>query len=88
MRAISTVKAGFALGFVLGLFHLGWALLVSAGAAQPVIDFILRLHFIEPFIHVQAFDLGTAGLLVAVTSAIGFLSGVVLALVWNRLHPG
>ena len=87
MRAINPVKAGIAFGLVLGLWHLSWALLVAIGSAQPVIDFILRLHFIEPFLQLQPFDVTTAVMLVAITTLIGFVPGAVLALAWNALHP-
>lgn len=87
MRAISPVKAGLAIGVVIGLWHLGWAVLVALNWAQLVMDFVLRIHFIEPFIHVQAFQLGTAATLVAVTALIGFLIGAILAVIWNLAHP-
>lgn len=87
MRTINPVKAGFAFGIVLGLYHLGWALLVAVGAAQPVIDFILQLHFVEPFLQLQPFDVATAAMLVGVTSLVGFVLGAVCALSWNTLHP-
>jgi hypothetical protein len=52
-----------------------------------VLDFILRLHFIELDLKIAPFNLGTAAVLVAVTGLIGFAAGAVLAIVWNRLHP-
>ncbi|MEO6340186.1 MAG: hypothetical protein ABIO39_09130 [Caulobacteraceae bacterium] len=87
MRTINPVKAGLATGIVLGLWHLTWAALVALTWAQPVMDFVLRIHFIEPFVHIQAFNLTTAATLVLVTSLIGFVMGAVLALAWNQLHP-
>lgn len=87
MLAINPVKAGLAFGVVMGLFHLGWAVLVAIGLAQAVIDFVLRLHFIQPFIRLQAFDLSTAAALVGFTALVGFVIGAGLALVWNRLRP-
>jgi hypothetical protein len=87
MRTINPVKAGLAFGVVLGLFHLCWAALVAFGVAQAVIDFILGLHFIAPFMTVQPFALPTAAMLVAITALIGFAIGVVFAISWNALHP-
>jgi len=87
MRAMNPVKAGLAVGIILGLWHLCWALLVAPGLAQPMIDFVLRLHFIEPFLRIQAFDPVTAGAPVGLTAAIGFVVGAALALIWNQLHP-
>jgi thiamine transporter ThiT len=86
MRTINPVKAGLATGIVLGLWHLTWAVLVALTWAQPVMDFVLRIHFIQPFLHIQAFDLATAASLVFVTALVGFVIGAVLALAWNQLH--
>jgi hypothetical protein len=87
VRSINPVRTGVAFGFLFGLVHLAWAALVATGAAQVVIDFILRLHFIEPFIHLQPFDLVTAAMLVAFTTVSGFVLGAVLAVTWNQLQP-
>jgi thiamine transporter ThiT len=87
MRTISAPKTGFAAGILVGLLHLFWAALVALGWAQPLIDFILRLHFIKLSLEIQPFDPGTAAGLVAITSVAGFTVGFVLALVWNWLNP-
>ena len=87
MRTLNPFKAGVAVGVAIGLWHLAWATLVAVGLAQPFIDFILKLHFIAPFVRVQPFDAATAATLVGITGGLGFLMGLVLALVWNWLHP-
>ncbi len=74
------------LGAFLGLMHLAWSLLVAAGLAQMLIDFILKLHFIKPIFSLSPFELRTAVTLVIVTSALGYFFGWVLAAIWNRLH--
>lgn len=86
MRKINAMKLGLAFGAVLGLWHLGWAVLVAAGWAQAVIDFVLWVHFIKPVLQVGAFVPTTAIILIVVTSAVGFVIGVVLGAVWNWLH--
>lgn len=85
MRHIQPSKAATAVGAVVGLFHLVWALLVAAGGAKPLMDFVLRLHFIRLEFDIAPFDLGTAAALVALTFAVGYVFGLVFALVWNRL---
>ena len=83
---ISPWRTGMAFGAVIGLAHLAWASLVAAGVAEPVLNFILRLHFIDLQIRAAPFHLGVAVTLVALTSALGALSGAVFAGLWNWLH--
>ena len=85
MRHINPLKAGTAVGAVIGLYHAVWACLVALGWAQPFLEFVLRLHMIDFGFTMAPFALGTAAALVALTSAIGFAFGFVFALVWNWL---
>ncbi|HUI95756.1 MAG TPA: hypothetical protein VLX44_08395 [Xanthobacteraceae bacterium] len=86
MRAIDPIKAGLVLGILMGAFHLGWALLVATGSAQAVVDFVLWMHFIKPIYLIAPFAIGTAAVLVAVTTATGFVFGFLFALLWNNFH--
>ena len=88
MRTVNPFKAGLGIGLAVGLFHLCWAALVASGWAQPVMDFILRLHFIAPFMTIQPFDAVIAAELVGLTAGLGFVGGFVLGLIWNGLNPG
>lgn len=54
-----------------------WVVLVATGTAQTVLNFILRLHFIE--LDIQG------AMLVGITFAIGAVFGLVFAYVWNWL---
>ena len=85
MRHINPVKAGLAVGAVLGLWHLMWGTLVAVGAARPLMDFVPRLHFIQLRYEMAPFVPGTAALLVAITFGVGVAFGLVFALVWNWL---
>jgi hypothetical protein len=83
---INPIKAGWALGTLLGLWHLTWSALVAVGWAQAVIDFVFWMHFIKPVYVIEAFDPAVALVLVIVTSSVGFVIGAVLGLLWNWIH--
>jgi uncharacterized membrane protein len=86
MRKINAFKLGLVIGAVFGLSHLIWAALVAVGWAQGVLDFALWAHFIGPAPRIEPFAIGTAAILVVVTSAVGFVIGVLLGTIWNWLH--
>lgn len=86
MHHISPKNAGFALGALIGLWHALWSALVAFNLAQPLIDFIFRMHFIAPIYAIEVFDFVTALELVVITSIIGFIVGYIFALIWNKLH--
>lgn len=84
MPTVNAWKLGLVLGVFLGGYHLAWALLVAVGWAQPVLDFILRVHFIAPVWKVTPFNLGDAALLVGATGGIGAVAGWLIGLMWDR----
>jgi len=86
MAGINPNKAGLAVGALYGAWHLTWSLLVALGLAQPLIDFLFWIHFIKPVFVIEPFEIVRAAILIVVTAGIGYLIGVVFALVWNRLH--
>jgi polyferredoxin len=86
-RRISKNKAGVVVGSLMRLWHLMWSLLVAFGVAQAVINWIFRLHFIQPPYTITAFNLVTAVTLIVVTSIIGFVMGWLFGAIWNWLHP-
>ena len=88
MRHINPAKAGFAVGIVLGLWHSIWVALVALGWAKPIMDFVLKLHFIELDYQLAPFAIGTGLTLIGITFGIGALFGLAFALVWNWLSEG
>jgi hypothetical protein len=66
--------------------HLCWALVVAAGWAQSVVNFILWMHFIKPIYLIEPFNIGTAVVLVAVTACTGFVMAFLFGMLWNHLH--
>ena len=73
-------------GMLLGVWHLGWPLLVAFGWARPLIDFVLWMHFIRLDYVVQPFSLPIAAVLIVVTTVIGFVIAFLFGLLWNKLH--
>lgn len=86
MASLNTHKTALAVGSVFGFMHLVWSLMVAIGLAQPWIDFILGLHFLQISYSIQPFNAGTALLLVVVTFAVGYVVGWVFSTIWNRLQ--
>lgn len=84
MNRIKPHSFGLAFGIFLGLWHTCWALLVFFGAAQWLIDFVFRLHMITPPYKISSFNFGTAAGLVAFTTLVGYMSGLIIGLIWNR----
>jgi hypothetical protein len=85
MRHLNPSRAAVSVGAVVGAWHLMWVILVAIGVAKAVMDFVLRLHFIQLDYTLAPFAMSTAAMLVALTFAIGALFGLLFALVWNWL---
>jgi hypothetical protein len=88
MAAISPNRAGLVLGALLGGWHFVWSLLVAAGLAQSLIDFVFWIHFIKPVYLIEPFAFGQAAILVLATAIIGYITGFAFALLWNRVLSG
>jgi hypothetical protein len=81
---INPIRLGIALGLLLALIHACWAALVALAWAQPLMDFIFRLHFISPPWHIESFAWSEAFLLVGITFLSGFVIGEAGGWLWNR----
>ena len=79
-------RAGIALGAVLGAWHLLWAAVVALGYAPALLNFVLRLHFLQISYKVFAFNAVTALTLVVATAIMGYAMGYVFALIWNKIR--
>ena len=80
-------RTGLVFGTVLAGFHVIWALLVMAGWAQPLINFVFWAHMIQPIYVIKAFDPLAALTLIAITFTSGYACGFIGAFLWNKLHP-
>lgn len=82
---VTPVRLGLAFGFLLGIMHALWAMLVALGLAQPLMDFIFWAHFITPPYHIEPFAPMQAAILVAFVFAAGFCFGAIGGVLWNKL---
>ena len=85
MRHINPAKAAVSVGAVFGIWHLMWVTVVATGIAKPMLDLVLKLHFLEFEYSLAPFAASTAITLVGLTFAIGAVLGLLFALVWNWL---
>lgn len=86
MNRVRPGRVGLVLAVLLGLWHAAWAFLVMVRWAQPLIDFVFRLHFIRPVYVIEDFSAGIALALIAFTALIGYVMGWVFGVLWNVLH--
>ncbi len=77
------VTLGLTVGGLLAVWHATWSLLVALGWAQPLMDWILRLHMIQLSFQVLPFDIGSAVTLVIVTGVFGFILGWIAGSIWE-----
>lgn len=85
-KSMQPHSVGLVVGGLFAVLHFSWAIMVATNVAQPVMDFIFKLHMIEPFYTIMPFSLGTAVGLVLFTAAVGYVMGFVLGLIWNAVQ--
>ncbi|MES2023753.1 MAG: hypothetical protein V4439_03645 [Patescibacteria group bacterium] len=78
-------KTGLVLGTFFGFLHLVWGVLVAFGWAQPLMDFITRLHSLTSSETVLPFDLMRSLGLVVLTFFVGYVLGNIFAFIWNKI---
>ena len=71
-------------GISLSSLHVCWAFIVASGWAQPLLDFVFKLHMLNSPFQVQAFDLGLATGLISFTFLIGCFYGALFFLLKNK----
>ena len=81
---MSPFRLSIVSGFCLASLHIFWALLVALGWAQPVLDFIFKLHMVSSPFQVQPFELSLALGLIGFTFFIGCILGFVFSVIEKR----
>lgn len=76
-------KLGVLIGSFYAAWHAGWSALVAAGVAKPLLDWILRLHFLSFEYVVYPFDAARAATLVLAAFVSGYVIGWVLGTGWK-----
>ena len=84
MQKLNSHKVGLALGALVGVVHLVWAILVAVGWASGLVNFSLRLHFIDKPMAVLPFSFGSAILLIVIASVVGYIIGRIFSSLWNK----
>lgn len=79
-------KVALTLGLLVGGLHLAWAVLVAAGLAQGLLDFIFWAHMLANPYQVTGFDAAKAAILIVITFVVGYVVGYIFAHVWNKVH--
>lgn len=72
-------------GLSLASLHLCWVLIVASGFAQPLLDWIFKLHMLSSPFQVQPFSAGLAAMLLLITFLIGCFYGAVFELIRSSL---
>lgn len=72
-------------GFCLSSLHFLWVILIWLGIAQPLLDFIFKLHMLNSPFQVQPFNLSFAVGLIGITFLIGCFYGALFFLIKNKL---
>ena len=90
---INSMKVGLVIGLLMSFCHIVWIVLVLAGAAQSLMDFVFWAHMIQPVYVVKPFEPLAALMLMLLTFGIGYVLGVGGGSLWNKfasaraLHP-
>lgn len=86
MLHLNSNKTGLALGGTLAVIHLLWSALVASGWAQFAMDWVFRLHFIQPPYTIAPFVPMYAVGLVVMTFVAGYVIGWIFSWILNTVY--
>ena len=83
MGELNKNKVGMTVGIFVAAWHVVWALLVSIGVAQEMLDWVLPLHFVGLAVPLIDFSWLNALILVIAAFIGGYIIGWLFAALWN-----
>ena len=86
MHTLNPRKVGMVTGVFFGGLHFVWSLVILVGWAQPLLNFFLMLHMLQPLLVVDSYSVSMMLALVLVTTILGYFIGYLYAIIWNRLY--
>jgi hypothetical protein len=78
------LRTTFIGGLCLSSLHFCWVILVALGIAQPLLDYVFKLHMLNSPFEVQPFSLLLATGLVGITFLIGCIYGALFYLIKSK----
>jgi hypothetical protein len=85
MNNINGKRLGLTLGSFAAFLHLVWVVLVALKWAQPLSDFVHRMHFMNNTMTLMPFELGRGILLIVIAFIMGNIIGNLFAYFWNKM---
>lgn len=79
-------KVGLVFAILMGGAHALWSLFVFLGWGHAIINFVLWAHGVSVPLVVMPFNFTRALVLVILTSALGYILGYIVAIVWNKVE--
>jgi len=88
MEELNKNKVGLILGFLFAMLHFIWSVfvLVFPSGLQKFLDWIFKLHFLNPIYILNQFSFGNAIILIIMTFIVGYIIGWIFAILWNKIH--
>ncbi len=86
MKELDKNKVALITGIFISGFHVVWTVLIVAGLAQTLLDFVFWMHMLTTPYRVTGFSVTQALILIVVTFVVGYVGGWLFAWLWNKMH--
>lgn len=87
MKNMNKNKAGLVVGIFVAALHAVWAFLIAVipGTLQSFLDWVFKLHSLEPYWKITTFDFVNAIILVVLGFIFGYIFGWIFAWIYNMM---